>query len=382
MEAILILVAAGVSLAIPVGLIVGVVAWSSHVGKRRAAAWARLAQRLGLTYGNGTVYGQLEGQAVRLVTEVRGSGKSRHTVTVVSSHVFPAFDLGLAVSRHGFLAAIGQLMGATDIEVGDPEFDRAFVVRADEPERARIVLDRELRQVLGQVAGTGFPFRISDGGFSIERRGASEDERWLEWSLVTAGRVARHMTEARDGIPVAAPLRQHREAWAAYAEAAGLRGMNCPMCMWGRMEGAAISAYAVRVGSFQYALEVLVRFDSPLGVGLFVRPSSTMDAIGSLFGGQDETLADPAFDKAFLVKIAQRDRVSRILDAEARRRILEVQGQVGAVQIRDDGVTVRAAQLDPDPTLVPRLVARARLLAARIAENAAAVDPATTGPYR
>ncbi|MBI2894000.1 MAG: hypothetical protein HYY06_10645 [Deltaproteobacteria bacterium] len=270
----------------------------------------------------------------------------------------------------------------SEIEVGDPEFEREHSIAADEPERVRVVLDREMRQVLQEAARTSPHFSVDDSGISIVFGPGEENERSLESSLRTAGRVARLMTERRERIPVAAPLRQHRQAWTAYAAAMGMECMDCPLYIRGRMECATISARAVRLASLRYRLEVLVRFDTPLGLGLSATPSSSTDAARSQACGQDEKLGDPVFDDAFTTRISRPEVLSSILDAETRQRLLEVQGLVDSVQLDDDGVTVRAAQIDPEPTAVPRLVALVRSLAGGIARNAAAVGSKISGPYR
>jgi len=54
-----------------------------------------------------------------------------------------------ALSREGLLSRIGKLLGMEDIQVGDEAFDRAFVVKSNQPDRVRELLaDGELRRLL------------------------------------------------------------------------------------------------------------------------------------------------------------------------------------------------------------------------------------------
>lgn len=369
--------------AVPVALIGGVIAWAVHASKQRTAAWAAMAQRLGLQFANQQIYGLLEGAPVRLFTEVRGSGKNKQTYTVAAGILDPAFDVGLTVYKHGFFSSVGEMMGMKDITIGDPGFDQAFVIKGDEPHRVQALLaSPALRQALAQVLSSGWVFTVRDQGFRVECRGATSDAQWMEWALRMAGLVTRLLAEARPAIPCATPLAPHRDAWVQYAQAAGMQGMDTPLCMYGRHEGAAISVYAVRSGPLQYGVEVMVRFDRPLGLGLMVRPQGTLDAIGAFLGGQDLTVGDAEFDPRFVIKATAKESLAAVLDGEVRKKMLDLLARVGSIQVKDDGVTLRAPRFSDDPTGVPWLVAQARSLSDRVADNVARLGVAASGPYR
>jgi hypothetical protein len=152
--------------------------------------------------------------------------------------------------------------------------------------------------------------------------------------------------------------------------------------MWGSLGGSQISAYAVRVGQLTYQMEILVHFDMPLHMGLLVRPAGMLDDIASLFGGEDHKLGDPAFDRIFVVRAASADRLPALLDEAARRMLVDLNQRFGAVQVRDEGITLRCASLSSDPTAIPRLATYLREAAGRISENALGKDKNQGGPYR
>ena len=373
----------GAAIAVPLALVGGLVAWVIHVQKKREQAWGRVAARMGLSHATGQIWGQLDGQSVQLRIEQRGSGKNRQSWTVAACFLQPPVDLGLAVHGQGFLSStLGALFGAQDVPVGDPAFDAAFVVKGDEPVRVAALLREDLRRYLLRLHADRAGIHLYDAGGHLEQRGSVADERWVEWALRAVATVGRLSNEARASVPVAGPLAPHRAAWLEYARAAGLSGMDTPLCVWGRMEGASVAAYAIRSGPSQYRLEVLVRFDASLGMGLLVRPTRTLDGIASLFGGQDHALGDAAFDPQFVVKAPRADRLSQILDADVRRRILDLASRGAAVQIRDDGVTVRAAAFPSEPTDVPRLVAEAKGVARAVQLGAKRPDAGAPVPYR
>jgi hypothetical protein len=379
-DAIVILIASVFSLATPIGIVIGIVMWSANTRKRREAAWARVAHNLGLSFAQGSVFGRLQGRQVSLRTETRGSGKSQTTYTVVSSALSLPLDLGLNITQQGYFDDTFRALGLKrDIQIGDPAFDAAFAVSADEPHRVQALLSPDLKAAMHAI---NEPIVLSDAGFSLSRRGVIEDEQWIAWALRVAANVTGKVKEARRNVPVASPLAGHRNEWKRFAASVGLHRMSTPLCMWGSLNGTQISAYAVRVGQLSYRMEVLVHFDMPLHVGLYVRPAATLDEIASLFGGEDRRLNDPAFDKIFLVKASRPERLPMIFDETARKMLVDLHQRFGAIQVRDDGMTLRSESLVADPSGIPRLATYLRDAAKRISDNALGSETHQGGPYR
>src|SRR5688572_4861757 len=76
--------------------------------------------------------GELDGHPVSL-RRLCGSG-ARIDIT---SPIVPHLDLGFGFSRAGVVSKVSEWLGKRDIQVDDPEFDKAFTIRGDEPERVR-----------------------------------------------------------------------------------------------------------------------------------------------------------------------------------------------------------------------------------------------------
>jgi hypothetical protein len=271
----------------------------------------------------------------------------------------------------------------TDIQVGDEAFDKAFVVKGDEPARVQALLGHApLRDALQRVHASRWVFSLRDHGFRVEQSGLSADAKWLEWALRSAAEVVRLMGEATTSVPCASPLAPHRDAWARLAESTGMQWTQTPLCVHGRHEGASICASAFRNGTLQYGLDVFVRFDRSLGLGLLVRPHGAMDALASLFGGQDIKVGDSRFDEKFVVKAGQGGAAEVVLDSDVRATMVELVDGAGAVRLDDEGVTLREARFPSDPSRVPELVAKARSLATRISDNVVRLGARREGIYR
>ncbi|MBW2529182.1 MAG: hypothetical protein JRI23_33710 [Deltaproteobacteria bacterium] len=358
--------------------VVAIVWWANQQQKRRHSTWAEAAAQLGLAYGGGRIHGRRYGHPVQVSTVTRGSGNNRSTYTVVSSRLETPLDLGLSVRRHGFFSNL--LHGSHDIPFNDPTFDRAFIVQADEDHRAHRLLTPALRRLLLDHVGRSQTFLLSDRGMVVERPGTVSDPRWLHWAVELCSRAAYQLDQARSQVPAATPLLGHRHAWAAYATANGLRGLDTPLCMWGKLDGSEVVVFAARTGTLAYALSIQLKFPRPLGLGLVLEPQGTLDRLAIFFGSQDHRLGDADFDQAFVVKVSDADRVATVLDAPVRAQLLGLHNSVGPVSLDDHGLMVRLPFVPRDPSAVPRTVHQLTGVTEAITSRSPA--DAQVGPYR
>lgn len=367
---------------LPFGGIVGLVMLLVWVGNKqnqqRQAVWAETARRMQMEYRYDRIAGVRHGQPVEVALVQRGSGKSRRTYTVVSSELRTAYDVGLTVRSHGFFEDL--FLASRDVLVGDPAFDQRFIVQGDEDHRVRALLGPRLRRLLLEGLHARPSFVLSDSGFVVECQGASSHAPWLQWAIDLVARGTAELEQARQHVPPASPLAPYAAAWAAYARARGLHGLDSPLCMWGTIDGLNVLAYAVRTGRLAYALNVTLKFPRRLGLGLLVRPQQSLDGLAKLFGAQDHVLGDPPFDQAFIVKALDVAQARATLDAPLRAALLALQSSVGPVTLADDGLSVRVPYVPRDPSAIPRLVQHLTGVAEAVARKAPTDRGA--GPYR
>jgi hypothetical protein len=239
--------------------------------------------------------------------------------------MLPPLATGLVVET---TPARGQVSGLhrfelgdrDDVQIGDARLDAALVIRG-EPAHILPLFTPELRTLLHTLLDGGYQVTLLDTGVALRRQVDLSDATSLDDALrasVEATLLLDHARQARDV--------------AAFRLGGDLGG------------GLTLNAYPVWVARNHWATEVFVRFATPLGLGLFVRPSTWNDAAGALFAGQDLVVGDPTFDEPFVVQSwAPAERVRQVLDAEVRREVLALLGRVGPVHLRDDGVAVRAS---------------------------------------
>lgn len=116
----------------------------------RQATWGGLAKSLGLSFrvdgGHPHVSGTLGQSQVHAYTEVRGSGDSKSTWTMLQAQA--DIPLTLSLKPEGLMSSLSKAIGGQDIKVGDPRFDDMALVRGtttmalaalDHQARARLV---------------------------------------------------------------------------------------------------------------------------------------------------------------------------------------------------------------------------------------------------
>lgn len=70
------------------------------------------------------------------------------------------------VYRKGLLTGLGKLLGMQDIEVGDPDFDGAFVIQGHDEARVRDLLaDPKLRTLMAAQPAIRLSVKDSEGWF-------------------------------------------------------------------------------------------------------------------------------------------------------------------------------------------------------------------------
>jgi hypothetical protein len=86
-----------------------------------------------------------------VVGEVSGEGDPPATFANLSVRVPGAARLSMRVYRSYVYPQIGRVLGAEDVVVGDPHFDRTFIVKSSDPYDARLWLPPEVRRFISQA---------------------------------------------------------------------------------------------------------------------------------------------------------------------------------------------------------------------------------------
>lgn len=152
----------------------------------RAKAWGELARRTGLALEQGSFFvpprltGGYRGHSLTLDTFTRGSGKSSNTYTRIVIFVNNQANIYLALYEEGLFSKIGKFFGAEDVQIGDEEVDRRFILKS-RPENfaARLFTSINLRSKLLQARAANI--EVDGRELYFEQRGAERNTDYLQF---------------------------------------------------------------------------------------------------------------------------------------------------------------------------------------------------------
>jgi hypothetical protein len=110
------------------------------------------------------VHFRVRGYPAVLETFLEGVGKNAQRYTILHLTLPWKGVGGFGVSREGVLSRLGKLVGMPDLQVGHPDFDRAFVIKGSDERTVRSLLDDVgIRQTLLAQRGGAFGLRPANG---------------------------------------------------------------------------------------------------------------------------------------------------------------------------------------------------------------------------
>ena len=142
-------------------------------GPSRKEVWRLLAQGIGGTYVDGgfwrgdKVAVQAGEWTVTLDTHIVSAGKSSTTYTRMRAPYVNADGFRFTIYRRSIFSGLGKAMGMQDIEIGDPSFDEAFIVKANDQAKVRRLLGNgRIRQLLTAQPDVLFEVKDDEGWFA------------------------------------------------------------------------------------------------------------------------------------------------------------------------------------------------------------------------
>jgi hypothetical protein len=136
-------------------------------GPSKDEVWRQLSQETGAEFVEGGMWKGNKVQAhvgpwtVTLDTFTVHTQHSHVTYTRIRAPYVNPEGFRFTIYRKGFFSDLGKLLGMQDIEVGDPEFDEAFVIQGnDEARVVTLFSDPKVRSLIGgatqdQAGGQG-----------------------------------------------------------------------------------------------------------------------------------------------------------------------------------------------------------------------------------
>ncbi|MEM7101615.1 MAG: DUF3137 domain-containing protein [Bacteroidota bacterium] len=107
---------------------------------------------LNIDKGFPSVDGMLDGKSLHVYMYTVGSGKNQRTYTAFKIKTTNRYSYTLKIYREGFFSKLGKGLGMQDIEIGDPEFDKEFIIKANDDFFVKEIFDDPLKSHFLQVA--------------------------------------------------------------------------------------------------------------------------------------------------------------------------------------------------------------------------------------
>ncbi len=141
-------------------------------GPNKDDVWRELCQEIGAEFVEGGFWKGNKVQAhvgpwtVTLDTYTDSSGETSTTYTRMRGPYVNPDGFRFTIYRKSLFSGLGKLLGMQDIEVGDPEFDEAFVIKGnDEARVVTLFSDTEIRRLLLAQPKVRLEVKDSEGWF-------------------------------------------------------------------------------------------------------------------------------------------------------------------------------------------------------------------------
>jgi hypothetical protein len=140
-------------------------------GPSQSEIWGQHAEQVkgrfdGSGWGNKVVVVQTGNWTLLLDTFTYMNGKSSTVFTRMRAPYVNADNFRFKIYREGFFSPLGRALGMQDIAIGDPEFDRQFVVQGNDETKVKHFFDDDrLKTLLYAESDLSFEVKDDEGYF-------------------------------------------------------------------------------------------------------------------------------------------------------------------------------------------------------------------------
>jgi hypothetical protein len=141
-------------------------------GPSKEEVWRQLSEETGAEFVEGGFWKGSKVQAhvgpwtVTLDIHTVSSGESSTTYTRIRAPYVNPEGFRFTIYRKGFFSELGKFLGMQDIEVGDPEFDEAFIIKGNDEDRVRALFtEPKIRQMIQDQPQIRLAVKDSEGWF-------------------------------------------------------------------------------------------------------------------------------------------------------------------------------------------------------------------------
>lgn len=114
---------------------------------------------------------------VHIYPILRQQGRRAVAYTKVVALFKKNFNAGLQISKEGFFSKMGKALGGQDLQTGNEEFDKKFIIKGTNESVILALLQKpEVQKAISDLFAANGDAFINDEGFGIERLGTITKE--------------------------------------------------------------------------------------------------------------------------------------------------------------------------------------------------------------
>ncbi|MFK7928748.1 MAG: hypothetical protein AB8H79_11215 [Myxococcota bacterium] len=323
-------------IAIPV-ILVGLVIRRAHRQLSTAGAYREVAQALGLAVDTRgcSLHGIREDRSLWVGEVLVGDGPDRHREVhgVIGFQRPLALGLSLSAKRSRRQASQG---------LNHPELDKRLVVDVAFPAALDCVRDEAVQAALLLLIEMVNDVVVTDSRVRVRMKRAPSHASALGLLVDRLVAVAVALEEARAELGAAPELAEWSHTWKPVVDQWGLTVSTDGPRMSGRLAGWPVEVVPLQVEG-RWRCWLAVRFGPDTDTGLRLMPQREADGDPSM--GQDISIGEPVFDRAFVVKGYDPTAVRKRLQAPVRVALLAL-NRLGEVTLDDHRLLLRGVDTD------------------------------------
>lgn len=139
-------------------------------GPSKNEIWQALSEEIRGTYEDGGFWkgSRVEGRhgswLITLDTYTQNAGQTSITYTRMRAPFVNPSGFRFKIYKQGFFAELGKAFGGQDIEVGDSEFDGAYVIKGNDEDRVRqLFMNERIRYLIAAQPRVSMEIRADEG---------------------------------------------------------------------------------------------------------------------------------------------------------------------------------------------------------------------------
>jgi hypothetical protein len=139
-------------------------------GPSKEEVWRQLSQEIGAEFVKGRLWNEVQAHVgpwtITLDDFTVGSEDSHVTYTRMRAPYINPEGFRFTIYRKNLFSDLGKFLGMQDIEVGDPEFDVAFIIKGNDESKVRdLFANPKIRQMIQDQPKIWLRVKDSEGWF-------------------------------------------------------------------------------------------------------------------------------------------------------------------------------------------------------------------------